>query len=948
MSLRGHYNIKGRGKIMSSTQLMEGEFIWKEGEVSPINSYVRFRKVFELQGKVQSSQLKIFADSRYKLFVNGKYVGFGPARFDPEYPEYDTYEVKDFLREGKNCVAILVHHYGVDTFFYIRRRGGLTLDCNIKTEDEEVKIVSDKSWKVSSHPCWDSRSPKIDLQLGFVEIYDAWEDDDWQDANCDETSWENPVSFESVWGELNQRSIPHLGGAIISEAKSVKKGFVQNTPKLYNVQLGFFFDTNLPRGAFAYTNIYSPKEATATLGFDENDKKDIWLNGEKLKLNKDKNAISRQIVSVNCQKGWNLLFIHMNGSWDIRYEFNMSLLSGDGILLSATCSKEETGTFFVTDILTGDSLIEKVVSHYDEPSKAPVHWHNFLCPCNNLALKMSWEHLEEEVSSVTPIPVDLRENQFIIFDFGKEVFGCPIISLEASEGSIVDIGYAEHLTDGRINPAKSMVWYADRYITKSGEQSWELFSSRAFRYIEVVIRKADQPVRLDGLRVREISYPVKDIGSFQCSDELLNKIWSMGKETLRLCMEDAYTDCPWRERGQWWGDARVEYLTNRVTFGDNKLFARGLRQIASSQLENGHINAVYPTPFDCVISEYSLIWVISIWDYYHYSGERELVKKLFPNVKKLLGYFENQIDETGLTVSSSPAPLIDWVDIDKKGAVAALNAFFYRALIDGAKMAELCGEENMVNRYLSLVSQIKSSFSKLLYDEAKGCYVDSIAEGKKSEKSNIHSNCLPLLFGMVPDKIKEGIVRFIKGRLSNIFDKPDASGWSGQVISPYFMFYALGSLYAAGEDSAALNEIRRRWGWMLERGATTCWENFTIENSLCHAWSSAPTYYLSTEVLGIKFPEPGNLDKVSIEPHPGDLRWARGSIPHPAGRVIVEWNIDEKDYMRLNIRLPKASEIRATLPGYCKMGEVHIELAGEKIFSGRIEPCKEVILLRQP
>lgn len=911
---------------MNPARHMKGEFIWNAGDPSPINSYMRFRKVFELSGKTQNAQLRIFVDSRYKLFINGNYIGFGPARFIPEYPEYDTYQTEDFLKEGKNCIAVLVHHYGVDNFQCIKRRGGLILDCCVKTENDQVRPLSDRSWKVSLDPCWDIKSPKMDIQLGFTEFYNAKDYHGWIETDYDDSNWNCAVNFKSVWGKLRERSIPKLGGAMISQVKPIKTGIVKNTAKVYNVQVGFLFDTKIRGGAFAYTHIYSPEEQSIILGFDENKNKNVWFNGEKLKLDKDEDTLSRQVVSVLCREGWNVLFIYMDGSWDHRFESNMSFLSGKGIFLSAT--KDEPDTFFVTDILTDDSLIQEIASHYNEPLKANVTWSMFICFCNNIALVMSWEDIKERPLLLQSLPVCLKEGEFMLFDFGREVFGCPIISLEVSEGSVIDIGYAEHLTNGRINPAKSMVWYTDRYITRSGTQNWELFSPRAFRYLEVVIRKAAHIVKLNDIKVREVLYPVNNIGKFECSDKLLNEIWNMGEYTTHLCMEDAYIDCPWRERAQWWGDARVEYLTNKVCFGDDKLMARGLRQIGASQLEDGHIYPIYPTPFNWIISDYSLIWVISIWDYYHHSGDEKLLRELFPRIKRLINYFEDRMDKTGLTISSTPAPLIDWADIDKRGAVTTVNAFFYKALIDGAKIASLCREEEVASRYLSLSCKLREVFNELLYDEMRGCYVDCLVEGRKSEKSSIHSNCLPLLFGMVPEKSKESVGGFIKTKLSNVFEKPDEPGWRGQVISPYFMFYALGSLYAAEEDLAALDEIRKHWKWMLEREATTCWENFTIEGSLCHAWASAPTYYLSTEVLGIKFPQAGNPDKVLIEPHPGDLRWAKGIVPHSDGKIGVEWHIDESGCINLTVRLLSPLEVAVRLPEFCK-SSVHIEVTGE-------------------
>ena len=50
----------------------------------------------------------IFADARYILWVNGQYVERGPARFQPNGPEYDAIDLAPQLQAGSNVVALLV------------------------------------------------------------------------------------------------------------------------------------------------------------------------------------------------------------------------------------------------------------------------------------------------------------------------------------------------------------------------------------------------------------------------------------------------------------------------------------------------------------------------------------------------------------------------------------------------------------------------------------------------------------------------------------------------------------------------------------------------------------------------------------------------------------------------------------------------------------------------
>ena len=56
----------------------------------------------------QHATLHLFADVRYMLWVNGRYVERGPARFEPAAPEYDSVDITKFLRAGENLISILV------------------------------------------------------------------------------------------------------------------------------------------------------------------------------------------------------------------------------------------------------------------------------------------------------------------------------------------------------------------------------------------------------------------------------------------------------------------------------------------------------------------------------------------------------------------------------------------------------------------------------------------------------------------------------------------------------------------------------------------------------------------------------------------------------------------------------------------------------------------------
>ena len=94
---------------------LNAKFIWCDMEGRGRNLFAFFRRTFSIHSIVKSAQIHIFADTCYQLFINGIFIDFGPIRFDPRFPRYDTYDIADFLKPGKNVIAIKVNHYGCKT-----------------------------------------------------------------------------------------------------------------------------------------------------------------------------------------------------------------------------------------------------------------------------------------------------------------------------------------------------------------------------------------------------------------------------------------------------------------------------------------------------------------------------------------------------------------------------------------------------------------------------------------------------------------------------------------------------------------------------------------------------------------------------------------------------------------------------------------------------------------
>lgn len=190
-------------------------WVWCEGDSRPRNFYLHARKAFKLPARPVDAKLRISADSRYKLFINGVFVGRGPVRSDPHRQSYDIYNIADFLVKGQNVIAVLVHHIGQGTYSYIPGRPGLICEADIEWEGASEKIITDETWRVLPASEWTAAGTRMSRRLGWQEVYDAnLEPQNWTKVKFKDAKWPQAIvlgkSQMRPFYKLVPREIPHL------------------------------------------------------------------------------------------------------------------------------------------------------------------------------------------------------------------------------------------------------------------------------------------------------------------------------------------------------------------------------------------------------------------------------------------------------------------------------------------------------------------------------------------------------------------------------------------------------------------------------------------------------------------------------------------------------------------------------------------------------------------
>jgi len=113
------------------------EWIWMPGQWETPNITVYARRTFDLLAKPIEATLWVSADNRYRLWVNGVFVGE-----DDDFAVAERYDVTRLLKLGRNLLAVQVDN--------VDGPGGLLLEMRVRLPNGQTRwVISDPGWKVT-------------------------------------------------------------------------------------------------------------------------------------------------------------------------------------------------------------------------------------------------------------------------------------------------------------------------------------------------------------------------------------------------------------------------------------------------------------------------------------------------------------------------------------------------------------------------------------------------------------------------------------------------------------------------------------------------------------------------------------------------------------------------------------------------------------------------------
>lgn len=433
------------------------------------------------------------------------------------------------------------------------------------------------------------------------------------------------------------------------------------------------------------------------------------------------------------------------------------------------------------------------------------------------------------------------------------------------------------------------------YITYKGIQEFE---TPGYMNGHEVIYAFPAGVKVLELGYRRTSFPTEHVGSFVCDDEALNTLWQKSLNTMDLNMRDAIQD-PDRERSQWWGD--VVIVLGEIFYTCDANGVSAIKKAMSNLVEwqRADSSMFSPVPagsWDKELPQQTLasIGKYGFWHYYRYTGDKEMIRYLYPSVKKYMELWKTDsiglvVHRLGKTPEETRDLFWDWTDWgDNIDVPLCENAWYYMALESAANMSQLLGEKSESRRYRQQMQRLKAAYNKVYWNGS--AYRSPGYQGKTDDRGN----GLAVVAGLA-DTDKWPSIR-------SLFDTTFLAG-------PYLEKYILESYFIQNDAQAGINRMKYRYSQMIESPVTTLWEGWKVGSgtygggSYNHGWSGGPLTLMSQYIAGVQ-PAKDGFAEVLIQPQMGDLKWVKCTVPHHNGLISVALNKVDSNRLNAEITMP--------------------------------------------
>ncbi|MET8980030.1 family 78 glycoside hydrolase catalytic domain [Streptomyces sp. NPDC004539] len=566
------------------------------------------------------------------------------------------------------------------------------------------------------------------------------------------------------------------------------------------------------------------------------------------------------------------------------------------------------------------------------------------------------------VEEIAPVSVAPLPSGAHLVDLGQNVNGRLRLALPVQEGELT-LTHGEALdADGDLTTEhlRGVDFFTGglldagqvdtvRPAGRAGEVFEPRHTSHGFRYVRV--EGAAGPLSTADATGAVVHTDLRRTGTFSCSDERLDRLHDIAVRSFRGNACDIPTDCPQRERAGWTGDWMLYVPTAAFLYDVAGFSVKWLRDLAADQWDDGCLNNFAPDPGGSAAQHLdaglldrfagSSGWgdacVVVPWELYRVYGDLGVLEEFRPMMVRWVefaaGRARSRRHPTRVERRPEPAPheryLWDggfhWGEWCEPGADqdafrtadqgAVATAYLYRSASLLARISELTGHLEDTVRYAELAARVLDAW-RTEFLAADG----SLSPAAPATQATY---VRALAFGLVPEPLRAATA----ARLVDLVRAADTHIGTGFLATPYLLPVLADHGHLDVAYELLLRDGEPSWMTMLERGATTIWEEWNgidaqgrPHASLNHYSKGAVISFLHTHTAGLRAPEDPAPDsaghrRFSVRPRPGGrLTRAEASLDTPYGTARSAWRITPDGVFELTVTVPPGTEADVVLP----------------------------------
>ncbi len=526
-------------------------------------------------------------------------------------------------------------------------------------------------------------------------------------------------------------------------------------------------------------------------------------------------------------------------------------------------------------------------------------------------------------------PVKLTEPLpgIFIFDMGQNFSGWARLKFNAAKGTRIVMRYGELLyKDGTLNPMTSVcgqikgtkrdgsglniggpgspeiAWQSNTYIANGkGEEVYTpRFTFQGFRYVEIVGLDSRPDLSMcEGLRLNSAVEPV---GTFSCSDTLLNEIQKICEWTFLSNIFSVQSDCPHRERFGYGGDIVATSEAFIYNFDMSGFYSKAVSDWKDATLANGQLTDTAPfVGINYCGVGWAMVHPLLQLQLFRYYGNRELIKDQYATSKVWIERVSRE-NPDGIIHKG----LSDHEGLTETPSDVMVTPLYFQSVAIMEELAGILGLHEDVEEFKVLKEKIRTAYLNKFLDITTG----KVGIGTQGSQS------FALHTGIIPDERKSKVLEYM---VSDIRDKKNGHLSTG-IMGTKFM---LDQLSRNGNHQLALEIVKQPdfpgWGYMLANGATTLWEHWALDDNTYshnHPMFGSVSQWFYSWLGGIQPGEKATgFDRIIIRPQTsGSITWVNSSYNSVKGKIVSNWK--KKDgYLDMNIEIPANTSALVYFPG---------------------------------